>query len=231
MRASQGSLFPPEASRGPGIVEKRARSEGLGSVLGVDEAGRGCLAGPVVAAAILLPPEPGIPGITDSKLLTPARRDALYDRILGVAVASGVGVVGADRIDADGILPSTLTAMRLAVDAARAGFRGEIGLVLVDGLQTIPGVELRQQALPKGDRLSLHCAAASIVAKVTRDRILDSADREFPGYGFARHKGYGTAEHLEALRRLGPSAIHRRTFRPVAAEVDAPDSLAYSSPV
>jgi ribonuclease HII len=180
----------------------------------VDEAGRGCLAGPVVAAAVLLPDGADLPGLDDSKLLTPARREALDVAIRATTAAVGVGVVDAGRIDRVNILAATLEAMRQAVETALAGHGGPVGIVVVDGNQVIPGLSLPQRAWPKGDHLSRAVAAASIVAKVHRDRLMEAMDAEHPGYGFAVHKGYGTAAHLAAIRRLGPCAIHRMTFAP-----------------
>jgi len=199
---------------GPGFIERWAEGRGLTPVLGVDEAGRGCLAGPVVAAAVLLPDNHGIDGIDDSKQLSAAAREALLEQIRAVATV-GVGMADAARIDAVNILAATLEAMRDAVEQVRAAATGPIGIVIVDGNQPIPGLDLPQRPWPKGDALSLACGAASIVAKVTRDRLMDAMDREHPGYGFAKHKGYGTPQHLEALRRLGPCPIHRMTFAPV----------------
>ena len=204
-----------ESTPGPGVIERWAEGRGLLPVLGVDEAGRGCLAGPVVAAAVLLPPGHDIDGIDDSKRLTPATRERLAERIL-VTSTVGVGIVGPERIDAVNILAATLEAMRMAVEQVRAAYAGRVGIVIVDGNQPIPGLDLHQRPWPKGDALSLACGAASIVAKVTRDRMMVALDREFPGYDFTRHKGYGTAVHLEALRRLGPCPVHRMTFAPVA---------------
>jgi ribonuclease HII len=205
-----------EPPPGPGFIERWAEGRGLTPVLGVDEAGRGCLAGPVVAAAVLLPPNHDIEGIDDSKRLTHATRERLADRIHATSIV-GVGMVSANRIDATNILAASLEAMRQAVEIVRARSPGPIGIVIVDGNQAIPGLDMHQRPWPKGDGLSLACGAASIVAKVTRDRLMVLLDSEFPGYGFARHKGYGTAVHLEALARLGACPAHRKTFAPVTA--------------
>jgi ribonuclease HII len=185
---------------------------GVSHIAGVDEAGRGPLAGPVVAAAVVLPRELGIRGIDDSKKLTPERREALYEGIMCEAVAVGVGSSSQRLIDEVNILNATFAAMREAI--------GKIspppGHVLVDG-RDIPDLELPQTGIPNGDGLSTAIAAASIVAKVTRDRLMVELDSKYPGYGLARHKGYGTADHLSAITRLGPCEIHRRSFRVVAA--------------
>lgn len=210
----QGSLWN-DGDPGPGYIEAWARSRGHHPVLGVDEAGRGCLAGPVVAGALLLPDQHEIDGITDSKLLKSSQRESLFDLVREQALAWGVGVVESARIDEVGILPATLEAMALAVAAAEDRFDGRIGLVVVDGTATIPAVTLPQKSWAKGDRLSVNCAGASILAKVTRDRKMVEMESAYPGYGFARHMGYGTREHLAALQSLGPSPIHRMTFAPL----------------
>ena len=174
-----------EPPPGPGFIERWAEARGLLPVLGVDEAGRGCLAGPVVASAVLFPLGARIEGIDDSKKLTGKARERLRDRIVEIALV-GVGVVDAGRIDEINILAASLQAMHVAVQQVRAAARGPIGIVIVDGNQPIPGLDLAQRAWPKGDGLSLACGAASIVAKVTRDRMMAELDREYPGYGFAR---------------------------------------------
>jgi ribonuclease HII len=209
----------------PGYVESWARKAGLLPVLGLDEAGRGCLAGPVVVAAVVLPDPPDVPGIHDSKLLTPSGREEVEAHVRARALAFAVVEKSHARIDDVNILQATLEAMREAAEAAMAALaaagRGPVGVVIVDGNQPVPGLAATQRAWPKGDRLSLNCAAASILAKVHRDRLMDGMDGAYPGYGFAIHKGYATAEHRDALARLGPCAIHRRSFapcRPTAAE-------------
>jgi ribonuclease HII len=181
---------------------------GATQVAGVDEAGRGPLAGPVVAAAVVLPHELSVHGIDDSKKLTPKKREELYGLIEAQAVAVGVGIVDHSVIDEINILRATHRAMREAVSALSV----TPDHVLVDG-DPIPAADFPQTAINQGDRLSTAIAAASIVAKVTRDRILIEMDDVYPGYGFARHKGYGTPEHISALTRLGPCEIHRRSFR------------------
>jgi ribonuclease HII len=182
--------------------------EGSDRVAGVDEAGRGPLAGPVVAAAVVLPRELPVHGIDDSKKLSATKREELFDLIHEHAVAVGVGLVDHDVIDEINILRATRRAMREAVSSL--GFTPDH--VLVDG-DPIPDVDFPQTAINQGDSRSTAIAAASIVAKVTRDRILVEADERYPGYGFARHKGYGTKEHVSALMRLGPCEIHRRSFK------------------
>lgn len=179
-------------------------------VAGVDEAGRGPLAGPVVAAAVVLPRELSIEGIDDSKKLSGAKREEFFDLISGEAVAVGVGSVSEKVIDEINILNATHRAMREALDALEV----RPSHVLVDG-NAVPSLEIPQTALNQGDRRSTAIAAASIVAKVTRDRLLIEMDARYPGYGFAKHKGYGTPEHISALMRLGPCEIHRRSFRVV----------------
>lgn len=193
------------------------RAAGQGVLAGVDEAGRGPLAGPVVAAAVVLPPEPLIGGIDDSKKLTPKSRQALALEILKRAEAVGVGVVDADQIDRLNILRATERAWYFAL----CGLCLEPALVLIDGPR-LPGrvpENCRKAGLRPvvgGDAKSYCVAAASIVAKCVRDAIMREYDISHPGYGFARHKGYGTRQHLDSLARLGPCPIHRRSFSPVA---------------
>ena len=178
-----------------------------GPVCGIDEAGRGPLAGPVVAAAVILPEGTVIRGCNDSKQLSPKKRDELFDEIREKALSFGIGIVDNVRIDEINILQADYEAMREAVrqlDPQPA--------VLLNDAVTIPGLSMRQVNLVHGDARSLSIAAASILAKVTRDRLMEEMDETYPGYGFAGHKGYGSAAHIEALRRLGPCPIHRRTF-------------------
>ncbi len=191
-------------------LEHRLRRQGYQRVAGLDEAGRGCLAGPVVAAAVVLPPDARLPGVADSKRLSHARREAALLEIQRVALAVGVGSASAAEIDEHNILGATRMAMARAV----AQLEPPPDFLLIDGNFSIP-LLLPQRSVVKGDARCLSIAAASIVAKVTRDRwIIDAAGR-FPAYGFERHKGYGTREHLEALRVHGPCPIHRKTFRGV----------------
>ncbi|HTO90314.1 MAG TPA: ribonuclease HII [Candidatus Sulfotelmatobacter sp.] len=184
---------------------------GRATVAGVDEAGRGPLAGPVVAAAVVLDRERNWRGLDDSKKLTPDDRSELYARVLSGARAFGWSVIGPRRVDAMNIRRASLEAMRRAV--LRLSLAPE--LVLVDGLDRIPGLSCEQQAVVDGDAKLLSVAAASIVAKVVRDRIMERLDQVWPAYGFGRHKGYGTPDHLEALERHGPCPLHRYSFAPV----------------
>ena len=176
-------------------------------VCGIDEAGRGPLAGPVVAGAVILPRACEILFLNDSKKLSEKRREALFEEIQEKASAFAVGVVGADRIDEINILQATYEAMRLAI--AKLGAEPE---VLLNDAVTIPGVTASQVPIVKGDLKSVSIAAASIMAKVTRDHMMEEYDKLFPEYGFAKHKGYGTAAHIHALKEFGPCPIHRRSF-------------------
>ena len=184
-------------------------------VAGLDEVGRGAWAGPVCAAAVVLPLDrPDLPdlltGVRDSKQLSPARREALLPVILDVAEAVGVGWATPTEVDERGVVPATQQAMARAVGE----LDGWVDALVVDYLR-LPDLALPQRALPKADARCLSVAAASIVAKVTRDQLMVALDRDFAGYGFARHKGYGTRQHREALARLGPSPIHRMSWRPI----------------
>jgi ribonuclease HII len=194
--------------------ERKLWERGLTLVAGVDEAGRGPLAGPVCAAAVILPPGCDLAGVYDSKRLTAERREVLEPLIRKSATAVGVAFVDVELIDRINILQASLKAMRMAI----ADLGREPEHILVDGTFT-PGSPFPETALVKGDELSLSVAAASIVAKVARDRHMIEMDRIYPGYGFAQHKGYGTRQHLAALRRLGPCPIHRRTFAGVEETV------------
>ncbi len=185
------------------------------SVAGLDEAGRGPLAGPVVAAAVVLGPGTRIAGVDDSKRLTPEERESLYVVIRSRAVAIGVGMVDAETIDRVNILQATRRAMGLALGSL--GLEPE--LVLTDFV-ALDGLRCPQRNLVNGDQRSATVAAASIIAKVTRDRMMAEADREYPQYGFGRHKGYATLEHLAALIMHGPCPLHRRTFSGVIVQQD-----------
>ena len=182
-----------------------------GLVAGVDEAGRGPLAGPVVAAAVILDELCPIAGLADSKVLSPRRRQQLYEQIMARSLCCSVGQASVQEIDALNILQATLLAMRRAVD----GLRLKPVKVLVDG-NRLPALPMLAQAIVGGDAKVAAISAASIVAKVTRDRWCEQVHERFPQYGFDRHKGYGTAEHLAALSRHGASPEHRRSFAPVA---------------
>ncbi len=181
--------------------------EGFGLVCGVDEAGRGPLAGPVVAGAVILPKDCEILYLNDSKKLTPARREMLYDEIMEKAISVGVGIVGPVRIDEINILQADYEAMCEAL-----GQLTVMPATLLNDAVTIPQVKIRQIPIIKGDAKSLSIAAASVIAKVTRDRIMDEYDDVYPEYGFALHKGYGTANHIAAIKKYGPTPIHRKTF-------------------
>jgi ribonuclease HII len=198
----------------PSFVEERAfQDRGYRFIAGIDEAGRGPLAGPVVAAAVVLPyplVAPWLVQVRDSKQLPPSRRDFLFQRIQETATAIGVGIVPHDIIDHQGIVSATRLAMKQAIDQLTPA----ADCLLIDYMR-LPGVPLPQKAIINGDSLCLSIACASIIAKVTRDRLMLEADSAYPGYGFAQHKGYGTRQHLTCLRRLGPSPVHRRSFRPV----------------
>ena len=177
---------------------------------GVDEAGRGPWAGPVVAAAVVLDPRNIPPGLNDSKKLTEAKREALFDPIMRSARV-GVGIASAELIDDINILQATYRAMRDAVEALGK----HATMALVDGNRA-PPLSIRTQTIIEGDGKCLSIAAASIIAKVTRDRMMHQLHLQYPGYGFAKHKGYGTAFHMAALQRIGPCAAHRKSFKPIA---------------
>lgn len=187
-------------------VYERAYAD-RGRLCGIDEAGRGPLAGPVVAGAVILPPDLVLWYLNDSKKVTPRRREILYEEIRREAVAFGIGVVSEQRIDEINILQATYEAMREAV----AVLPETPDMLLVDAV-TIPGIAIPQTGIVKGDAKSVSIAAASILAKVTRDHMMEEYDRQYPEYGFAQHKGYGTAAHMAAIRKYGPCPLHRRTF-------------------
>lgn len=187
--------------------ERELWAAGMTRIAGVDEAGVGPLAGPLVAAAVVFPPGTGIEGVDDSKKLTPEKREALAIEIRGVALAWATSVVDPDELDRLNVYRATLTAMGRALDALAL----TPDHVLVDA-RRIPGCDLPQEPIVKGDARCHAIAAASILAKTTRDALMRGYDDQFPGYGFADHKGYGTISHREAIRRLGPCAIHRRSF-------------------
>jgi ribonuclease HII len=190
--------------------ERKLWRAGLEAIAGVDEAGVGPMAGPVVAAAVIFPVEIYIKGVNDSKQLPPERREELYPQISARAIAIGVGIAHPAEVDQLNIFWATMAASERALAAlCRAPDH-----VLVDG-RRIPELKLPQTRIVGGDRKSFCIAAASIIAKVTRDRMMVELDVQYPGYGFAQHKGYCTADHFDALDRLGPSPIHRRSFAPV----------------
>ena len=191
------------------------RARGARLIAGVDEAGRGPLAGPVVAAAVIFDGSTAPAGIRDSKEVKAADRERLFEAIM-LTARVGVGIGSVKRIDADNILQATMWAMTQAVEALNA----TPCAVLVDG-NRLPRLDCPGEAIIKGDQRSLSIAAASIIAKVTRDRIMDDIAKDHPGYGFERHRGYPTRAHIEALSKLGPTVHHRRSFAPVAAVIDA----------
>ncbi len=190
--------------------ETLALQLGHSLICGIDEAGRGPWAGPVVASAVILDQHDTPQGLNDSKKLTPEKREALFDPILKSAHV-GIGIVSAAEIDAINILQATYLAMKRAVQ----NLNPLPTLALVDGNRA-PPLPCAVQTIIKGDALSLSIAAASIIAKVTRDRIMVELEKQYPDYGFAKHKGYGTAVHAAALRRLGPCAEHRKSFKPIS---------------
>ena len=189
-------------------------NRGFQRIAGIDEVGRGPLAGPVVAAAVILPRQGINQELFDSKKLSPQKRDDLYGVILSEALGVGVGIVGQKTIDLLNILEATLEAMALAVK--NLGTLPDF--LLVDGLQG-PRLPIPQKPIPKGDQLSNSISAASIIAKVTRDRMMGEYHQEYPQYNFARHKGYGTKEHLKAIQTYGVCDLHRKTFRGVKEHV------------
>ena len=194
------------------VHERRAQARGYRAVAGVDEVGRGPLAGPVVAAAVMLPPGGIDLTVADSKTLSASRREALAAILRAhPGVRMGLAEVSVTRIDEINILRATIEAMVLALQ----NLRTVVDLALVDGLRP-PNFPLPAEFIVKGDACSASIAAASIVAKVYRDALMVRLDAEYPGYGFARHKGYGTRQHMDALSRLGPTPLHRRSFAPVA---------------
>lgn len=199
--------------------EQQTLSRGFHRIAGIDEAGRGPLAGPVVAAAVILPAGLLIKGVNDSKKLSPDKRERLFDIIMDQAISVGIGMGSPELIDRINILQATRFAMLEAVSQL-------IPLpdfILIDGISTIDST-ISQKTIKKGDSLSISIAAASIIAKVTRDRLMRELDKIHPGYGFSSHKGYGSALHLEAIRQLGPSPVHRLTFGGVKEHVVCPSS-------
>ncbi len=205
-------LFNDEPTIDPLHFERTARKDGYGCIAGLDEAGRGPLAGPVVAAAVVLPDGHFIAGLTDSKQVRERERERLFDLIQAQAVCFGIGVADERTIDAVNIYQATIIAMERALQALIPS----PDYLLLDAI-TLPRVPIPQKPIIKGDCLSHSIAAASILAKVTRDRMMLELHAKFPCYQFHKHKGYGTKEHLSLLRKYGPCEAHRRSFQPVAA--------------
>lgn len=215
-RELKGERLEKELARLAAMHEYENAHADVRFIAGIDEAGRGPLAGPVVAACCILPKDAVILYLNDSKKVTALRREALLPEIKEKAIAYGIGIVDEKRIDEINILQADYEAMRIAVQKTSAmlqakGLADAPGLLLNDAV-TIPGVEIPQESIIKGDAKSVSIAAASILAKVTRDQLMEAYDAQYPEYGFARNKGYGTKEHIEALKRLGPCPIHRRSF-------------------
>ncbi len=192
------------------FFDQSLRKSGHSILCGVDEAGRGPLAGPVVAAAVVLPDDDQVEPFFDSKQMTQRQREYAYDLVLQKAISYGIGIVDADGIDQMNILQATFVAMRQALDQIEQS----VDLILIDGCN-LPGMTTAQRKVIHGDAMSQSIGAASLLAKVTRDRIMLQFDQQYPEYGFAKHVGYGTKEHVEALRTFGPCPIHRRSFAPV----------------
>ena len=193
-------------------IEESLSEKGYKSICGVDEVGRGPLAGPVVAAAVILPEEFDTEGITDSKALTSRKRDHLFERLAAEGAICAIGILDNTAIDTLNILKASLMAMRKAV----LDLKQSPDVVLVDGNFPIPNLTFPQYAIVKGDSRCVSIGAASIIAKVTRDRIMEKFQALYPSFSFAAHKGYPTAKHLQELKEFGPTDIHRRSFRPVA---------------
>ena len=215
-RELKGERLEKELARLAAMHEYENAHADVRFIAGIDEAGRGPLAGPVVAACCILPKDAVILYLNDSKKVTALRREALLPEIKEKAIAYGIGIVDEKRIDEINILQADYEAMRIAVQKTSAmlqakGLADAPGLLLNDAV-TIPGVEIPQESIIKGDAKSVSIAAASILAKVTRDQLMEAYDAQYPEYGFTRNKGYGTKEHIEALKRLGPCPIHRRSF-------------------
>ena len=192
------------------LFENKAFQKGFSRIAGIDEAGRGPLAGPVVSAAVIIPISLQIPGISDSKKLTPKKRNYLYEKIYDLAVSVGIGIVDPLEIDRINILQAALLSMAMAVE----NLAPQPDCLLIDGIFLISSA-LPQEAIPKGDALSVSIAAASIVAKVTRDRLMERYHQDYPQFGFSKHKGYPTKAHKEAIRKFGYCLIHRKSFRGV----------------
>jgi len=190
------------------FFEEQLYKDGVSSIAGVDEVGRGCLAGPVVAASVILPRDCRIKGINDSKKLSVKERERLFELIINDSMAFGLGVVDSAEIDRINILQATMKAMRLSIESLAV----KPGYLLIDGKQALKEVTIPQKIIVKGDLRSISVGAASIVAKVIRDKMMVEMEERFPHYKFSIHKGYGTALHLKELKTNGPTPIHRKTF-------------------
>jgi ribonuclease HII len=190
--------------------EKKALQKGFSTIAGIDEAGRGPLAGPVVSSAVILPVSFQVAGVIDSKKLTPKKRYYLYEKIYDKAVSIGIGIIDPVEIDRINILQAALSAMALAVE----NLAPQPEFLLIDGTFSISS-PLPQEAIPKGDTLSISIAAASIIAKVTRDNLMQRYHQDYPQFGFSKHKGYPTKSHKEAIRQFGCCPIHRKSFKGV----------------
>ncbi len=215
-RELKGERLEKELARLAAMHEYENAHADVRFIAGIDEAGRGPLAGPVVAACCILPKDAVILYLNDSKKVTALRREAMLPEIKEKAIAYGIGIIDEKRIDEINILQADYEAMRIALQQTSAmlqakGLADAPGLLLNDAV-TIPGVDIPQESIIKGDAKSVSIAAASILAKVTRDHLMEEYDALYPEYGFARNKGYGTKEHIEALKRLGPCPIHRHSF-------------------
>lgn len=216
-RSGVRALIAKAEKRIAALEQEKARTENLkiyereyekfGFVCGIDEVGRGPLAGPVVAGAVILPKDCRILYLNDSKQLSEKKREELYEVIMENAVSCGIGYASPERIDEINILQATYEAMREAISKLDV-----LPDILLNDAVTIPEISIRQVPIIKGDAKSVSIAAASIIAKVTRDRLMTEYDKVFPEYGFASHKGYGAQAHIEALKKYGPTPIHRRTF-------------------
>jgi len=195
-------------------IEKGLISQGINLIAGIDEAGRGPWAGPVVASAVIVKPNEyrfwQTLGVNDSKKLSAKKRQALIELIKAKALTWAVGIVDNYQIDQIGIKPATFLAMKQAID----GLTQKCGFILIDGRDCLD-ISIKQKAIVRGDGESISIAAASIIAKVTRDKIMEGYEKEFPGYGFCQHKGYGTKLHSESLIKFGPCSIHRMSFKPI----------------
>lgn len=201
------AAYEAEVSRMEQMKQYERQYAGYQYICGIDEVGRGPLAGPVVACGVILPKDTRLLYINDSKQLSKAKREQLYKEIIEEAVAVGIGMADAKRIDQINILQATYEAMRMAI--SKLAIKPDL---LLNDAVTIPDIDIEQVPIIKGDAKSISIAAASIVAKVTRDHMMEDYDRVYPGYGFAKHSGYGTKQHTDAIKELGPCEIHRNTF-------------------